>query len=56
MDDMMKSYMIEQIREKLAADGIKLDSDDEKKMKEFLDRDRSIDDLIDHFKSKNSHH
>ncbi|ADH99086.1 hypothetical protein [Salisediminibacterium selenitireducens] len=52
MDEMMKLYMIEQIRNNLASDGVRIDRDDEKKMKEFLDRDMSIDELIDYFKSK----
>lgn len=52
MDETMKAYMIEQIRKNLSSDGIQIDEDDEKKMKAFLDRDASIDDLIEHFKSK----
>lgn len=52
MDDIMKQYMIEQIRKNLASEGVMIDRDDEQKMKEFLDRDMSIDELIDYFKSK----
>ena len=52
MDDMMKVHILEEIRKTLDKDGVHLDELDQAKVMEFLDKDMSIDELIDYFKSK----
>lgn len=52
MDDFMKIHILEELKKTLASDGVDLDEKDQAKVMEFLDKDMSIDELIDYFKEK----
>ncbi|WP_157100956.1 hypothetical protein [Salisediminibacterium beveridgei] len=52
MDDLMKVHILEELRKTLDKDGVYLDERDQAKVMEFLDKDMSIDELIDYFKEK----